>query len=203
MAKKLPKPYKEADGWAFRLRRGDQDIYRSGYKTQAAAREALTQLAVELAGSDKPVLMGPFKTSVGVGLCDYARERLPYLKGARQEANRINVYLRALGLPVIRLSKPLAVIAPVKQSMRDDEEAPTVHFTVSFVEETERAIPAGLSEHRARLKAEGAASDALRAKIARTVMAEVSGPDLQAFVNQMKHSRPKSGVAGMGSRQVR
>jgi len=59
---------------------GDIDIYKSGFKSQALARAALTELAVELEGSDKPALMGPFKTSVAVGLMDYARERPPYLK---------------------------------------------------------------------------------------------------------------------------
>jgi len=59
MAKKKPKPYQEADGWAFRLRRGDIDVYQSGFKSQAKAQKALGELIAELEGSDKPALMGP------------------------------------------------------------------------------------------------------------------------------------------------
>lgn len=185
MAKKLPKPYQEADGWAFRLRRGDVDIYKSGFKSQAAARAALTELAVGLEGNDKPALMGPFKTSVAVGLMDYARERLPYLKGARQEANRINRYLRKLGLPVIHLEKAPPDNAPLKAMLRGTEEPQKVHFVVSFEREDERKVVACLQRHRDALEAEGAKSDALRGRIARTAMAEVSPHDLQAYVNQM------------------
>lgn len=43
----------EGTGWAFRLRAEGQDIYRSGFASQAAA------------------------------FTRYARERLPYLKGAK------------------------------------------------------------------------------------------------------------------------
>jgi hypothetical protein len=185
MAKKLPKPYQEADGWAFRLRRGDVDIYKSGFKSQAAARAALNELAVELEGNDKPALMGPFKTSVAVGLMDYARERLPYLKGARQEANRINRYLRKLGLPVIHLEKAPPDIGPLKAMLRGTEEPQKVHFVVGFEREDARKVVASLQGHRDGLEAEGAKSDALRARIARTPMAEVSPHDLQAYVNQM------------------
>jgi hypothetical protein len=88
MAKKKPKPYQEADGWAFRLRRGDIDVYQSGFKSQAKAQKALGELIAELEGSDKPALMGPFKTSVAVGLMDYARERLPYLPARRGSIGR-------------------------------------------------------------------------------------------------------------------
>lgn len=195
MAKNKPKPYEEAGGWAFRVRRGETDIYRSGYMSQRAASKALGELVDELEGNDKPAHMGPYKTSVGVGLMDYARERLPYLKGARQEANRINRYLRKLGLPVIHLEKAPADMAPLKASLRGTAEPPKVHFVVSFESEDERNVVASLQGHRDGLDAEGAKSDAIRARIARTAMAEVSPHVLQAYVNQMN-------VDGFGASSV-
>jgi len=182
--KKLPKPYKEGSTWAFRLRRGDLDVYKNDFKTEAAARKELIDLLADPRMDDKPALMGPFKTSVAIGLSDYARERLPYLKGAAQEARRINRYLRAAHLPVICLEalEP-ETVAPVKAGMRGKKKPPKVYFKVSFKDEPEQTIPASLRDHRENLQREGAGSEALRRELARMPMADVGAHRMQAFVN--------------------
>jgi site-specific recombinase XerD len=181
----MAKAYEDGSGWAFRLRVQGQDIYRGGFKSQKAAQEEADGLARDLRKSDKQALLGPQRTSVAQGLSDYAREVLPYHKGAPQEARRINRYLRALGLPLIRLEE-FQGNAPVKERLRKRKKEKTVHWTVTFVPEAEQSIPNSLHKHRAAIEAESQATSAKRRKLARTMMADVTKHELQRFVDQME-----------------
>lgn len=51
----MAKAYFEGSGWAFRLRVNKQDIYRSGFSTEAAAKRAMAELS-SLAWKRCPVL---------------------------------------------------------------------------------------------------------------------------------------------------
>jgi hypothetical protein len=86
----MAKPYKEGKGWAVRVRVRGQDIYLSGYASEHAARTAAETQRLAILKTGKPAKLGPQQTSVGVAFMDYALEKLPELKGARQDAGRIN-----------------------------------------------------------------------------------------------------------------
>lgn len=171
----MAKPYKEGAGWSFRLRVGGKDLYRSGFKTKADATCAMDALKAELCGAPSPSGLGPHRTSVGVAFSDYARERLPYLKGAEQDARRINRYLRALGLPVVALT-PVTLVKDGKR----------IYWNVSFVEEHARVIPASLTAHRHRQDIESAESDRARKRLATMMMADVTTHHIQALINALR-----------------
>lgn len=181
----MAKAYEDGSGWAFRLRVAGQDIYRGGFASKKAAQDEADSLATDLRRTDKAALLGPQRTSIAQGLSDYAREVLPFHKGAPQEARRINRYLRALSLPVIHLEK-LTGQAPIKQGLRKRKKEQATHWTVTLQTEARREVPNGLHGHRAALDAESQATNAKRRKLARTMMSEVTRHDLQRFVDQME-----------------
>ncbi|MBB3182269.1 site-specific integrase [Variovorax sp. Sphag1AA] len=184
----MAKAYKEGAGWAFRLRVHGQDIYQSGFRSKKAAEEARDSRKVELKQADKQVGFGAARTSVAQALCDYALAELPKHKGAEQEARRINRYLRAVQLPLLKVEKLQGEPGSVKASMRGQKRTEqAVHFKVGLEDvEQERVIPASLREHRARLEAEGLGSDTLRSLLARIMVADVSAHRLQRFVDALE-----------------
>jgi hypothetical protein len=99
----MAKPYREGTGWAVRVRCRGQDVYLKGFETEAAARHAGEAQRVSIEETGKPAGLGPQRTSLALAFQRYALERLPALKGARQDVQRINQYLRAVGLPVVTL----------------------------------------------------------------------------------------------------
>ena len=104
------KPFLEDDDskkWSMRRRVFGRDLYVSGYKSAAAAEKAMAKMVKPLQERGAPKGLGPSKTTVAQALQDSARERLRFQKGARQEANRINRYLRAGRLETVRLSRDL------------------------------------------------------------------------------------------------
>lgn len=181
----MAKPYQEGSGWAFRLRIDGQDIYRSGFKTQKAAQGEMDSLASDSRNSDRPAMSGPQRTSVAQALSDYALEVLPHHKGAPQEARRINRYLRVLGLPIVHL-EAFKGEAPIKKQRNKRKKAQAVYWSAALVVEGERVIPNGLHAHRAALAAESKATNEMRRKLARTMMADVAKHELQRFVDRME-----------------
>ena len=183
----MAKPYQEGVGWAFRVRIKGQSIYRSGFRSERAAQKAANKLTGKLEQADKPARLGPERTSVAQALSDYATEMLPSHKGAEQEARRINRYLRALNLPLLKVVAVDGEAGPVKAAMRPEERGEkAVHFRVSLEAEQERLIPNSLRKHRAKLDAEGLGSDTLRSLLARTMVADVTAHRLQAFVKKLE-----------------
>lgn len=172
----MAKPYKEGRGWAIRSRYKGEDIYLCGYSTAAAATKAAEAEKQAIDKFGKATRLGPHRTCLAVAFMDYARERLPFLKGARQDAQRINNYLRACDLPVIHLEE--ATTEPDSNSVR--------YFDVSFVEEGDRNIPGSLQAHRAAQVEKGEASTKQRKRIARLMVADVTRHHLQTFINAMK-----------------
>ncbi len=166
----MAKPYKEGAGWAFRLRAGGEDLYRSGFKTKAEATRAMDEIKAELWDAPAQSGLGLHRTSLGVAFSDYARERLPYLKGASQDVRRINRYLRALTLPVVELTP----VTLVKDGQR-------VYWDVTFVAEPVRVIPASLTAHRHRQDEGSAESDQARKRLATMMMADVTTHHIQGL----------------------
>lgn len=188
----MAKPCKEGKGWAFRLRVAGQDIYRCGFKSEAQARRAMLSAESELNEGPAQSGLGPHRTSLGVAFSDYARERLPYLKGAAQDARRINRYLRALKLPVVDLT-------PV-QLVKDGKR---IYWDVAFVQEHERAIPGSLTEHRTRQSCESAESDLVRTRLATMMMADVTTHHVQGLINALRAEGKKSATVHLERSELR
>ncbi len=172
----MAKPYKEGRGWAVRVRTKSQDVYLKGFKTEAAARKAAEEQRVSLKNNGKPARLGPQRTSLALAWLAYAKERLPSLKGARQDAQRINRYLRAVGLPVIELESARASSA----------SGGVAYWKVTLADEPpERRIPNSLKQHRASQSAKSSKTDKLRAELARTPVAEITPYLVQRLIDAM------------------
>lgn len=169
--------------WTARLRRSGHDVYETGHKTRADAElAAARELAKRKAQSD-PFGKGPKKTSFALALRDYATAKLPYMKGAKQEISRINVYLRLAKLPTIK-------VTPV--------EGKHVRFKVEFEQWTsERAVPNGLHAHRKQLVVKTADSMRLRAVLATKMVADISRYDIQQLVNKMREEGSEAATIGL------
>ena len=188
----MAKPYKEGRGWAFRLRVAGQDVYRAGFKSEALARRAMDAVRHELEHGPAQSGMGPQRTSLGVAFMDYARERLPYLKGAPQDARRINQYLRALNLPVIALEPD-----------ESGAQGKRVYWKVSFVDEADRAIPDSLLEHRSGQARASTESDTARRRLAVMMVADVTTHHIQELVNALRAEGKKSATVHLERSELR
>lgn len=188
----MAKPYKEGRGWAFRLRVAGQDVYRAGFKSEAQARRAMEVVRHELEHGPAQSGMGPQRTSLGVAFMDYARERLPYLKGAPQDARRINQYLRALNLPVIALEPD-----------ESGAQGKRVYWKVSFVDEADRAIPDSLLEHRSGQARASTESDKARRRLAVMMVADVTTHHIQELINALVAEGKKSATVHLERSELR
>jgi len=188
----MAKPYKEGKGWAYRLRVAGEDIYRAGFKSEALARAHMEKVKVELTEGPAQSGFGPQRTSLGVAFLDYACERLPYLKGAEQDARRINRYLRALRLPVVELT-PVELVKDGKR----------VYWTVTLREEAESSIPESLRAHRIRQSEESSESDRLRRRLATMMMADVTTHHIQELLNALRAEGKKSATVHLERSELR
>lgn len=181
----MAKPYKEGKGWCIRTQYKGLEYYQSGFATAKAAEKAERTWKGQVDKVGKPHADGPDKTHLAQALQDYALERLPFLKGAEQDARRINTYLRLAGLATIAL-KP--VTAPAAK--KDGEAADTVYFDVWLEAATEeRRIPKGLAGHRKALLTKTARTEHHRRFLATRWMSDITRQDLQALVCAMRRDR--------------
>ena len=188
----MAKPYLEGKGWSVRVRIQGHDIYLSGYPSEAAARKAAEAERVTLEKTGLPQKLGPRRTCLAVAFQDYARERLPFLKGARQDANRINQYLRACGLPIIRLEKATC-----------PGDTGVCYWTVSLVDESARMIPNSLRAHRSEQEQRGAKTDQVRRRLARMMVSDVMAYDVQRLVDEMGSDGYEPATIGLERAQLR
>ena len=77
-------PFREGKVWSFRLRIKSEDIFQTGFPTQAAARKAMEDQRQALKSEGKPAHRGPWRTNLAEALAQYARERLGSLLKAEQ-----------------------------------------------------------------------------------------------------------------------
>lgn len=176
----MAKPYREGSAWSFRLRVNGEDIYRQGYKTKDEAKEAHDKLRAQLkAKGHRPAYKGPWRTTLARALLHYGEERLPGLKGAAQEARRINSYLRLAGLPTLR---PVALAQGGQEELRG-----VAYFRIEMVPaSTGRVIPKGLGEHRTAQARAARVADRLRTRLAHTPVAKVHPHDIELLVKALK-----------------
>lgn len=173
----MAKPYKEGPSWSFRLRIHGENIYRRGFSSEAAARKELNQLQHTLNSAGRPARQGPWRTTLAQALRDYAHERLPALKGAKQDACRINRYLRVAGLATLKL-------VPAKETAGEKPEGPLL-WQIEDVPLKAQKIPKGLAEHRTAQASRTERSDQQRQKLARMFVADVQPHELQKLADIM------------------
>lgn len=189
---KVAKPYKEGSCWSLRRRVFGQDLFVSGQATGAAAKKAMDKLVTGLEELGKPKGLGPRKTTVGQALQDMGMERLPFMKGAKQEANRFNRFLRAAGLATLKV-KPWAPADTEQVGPAGvDKNGKGPLFVVELeAPASKRAIPRGLASHRSELETQTAKAEALRADLARMTFSDVQPYHVQAFLDAIRAASRK------------
>lgn len=187
-------PYKHGKGYAIRRQYRGHAIFLSGFKTQAEAKRAMNREVHAIDRNELPSGAGATRTTLAQALQDYAMVHLPFMKGAAQEARRINNYLRAAGLRLLKVTRlSEAAAASGVQDEADDgliarKTGPGAYFSVQLVEHTtERVIPPGLHRHRKALLNANARTDKHRAVLANTVMSDITREQMQAYIGAMRH----------------
>ena len=181
----MAKAYMEGKGWCIRPRYNGLDEYFSGKPTKKAAEKAARDWMKTIDVAGRPHGDGPARTHLAQAMQDYAMERLPFLKGAVQDAQRINTYLRFAGLQTIE-------VTPVAKTLqkRDGEQADTVYFEVSLAVPTEeRNIPRSLKAHRQTLLTKTARTDSHRRALATKWVSDITRHDLQGLICAMRRDR--------------
>lgn len=169
----MAKPYREGKGWAVRVRCKGQDLYLKGFETEADARQAAEAQRVSIHETGKPAGTGPQRTSLAQAFQRYGQERLPTLKGARQDAQRINRYLRAANLQVL-------VLEPVKS------KSGARYWNVALAQEpATRPVPNSLKAHRRAQSEQDRECARLRARLAGTPVAELTSNQLQGYLDAL------------------
>lgn len=190
----MANPYREGKGWAIRAQHQGQEIYRSGFASAAAARRFVEERKAAIDQLGGPARGGPERTVLAVAFSDYAVERLPYLKGARQDAQRINNYLRACRLPVIRLT-PLA--SGVEDGGVDDGKARVRYWDIALVDEAARPMPSSLKSHRQAQAAAAAPVQAERQRLAGMQFGTICRHHVQALINAMRDAGFDAATIGL------
>lgn len=170
--------------WSARARREGCDIFVSGFKTQAAAEKELRHRVAYLEKHGKPHGKGPDQTTVAEALQQHALKHLTSLKGADQEARRINKYLRAAKLATLELIPMSEVTDP---QLLPKGACMGKYFAVYLKPFTSsRVIPQGLEQHRKLLLTKTGGSDRQRAVIANLKMSAVTHDHLQDLVHALE-----------------
>lgn len=210
----LAQPYMEGKTFSIRTSYKGQDIYLPGFKGATAAAKAAAKRRTEIDKFGVPKGRGPEKTTAAQALQDYAMQRLPFKKGAVQEAVRINHYLRAARLdtlvvepmqkPTVALQQdpapviPAAGAAPVdkhqlakdmKRKAKELKQAAkpkVVFFKVSLAAHTDaRVIPQGLGAHRKAQLTKTANAQRYREVLSTTKLSAVTRTIMQDYMDAL------------------
>lgn len=168
------------------------DCFVSGCSSRAEAKEELERRVREIRLMGKPHHMGPQRTTVAQALQDFGLEHLPNLKGAPQEARRVNKYLKACGLQLLEVL-PRPNSAPdgandedLARQMASGEARVGMHACVRLLpRQAVASIPPGLGPHRKKLFSKTSDSDDHRARLAATLVADVTVMDVQNFMTAL------------------
>lgn len=168
----MAKPYEEGSGWCIRQRYRGHDIYVSGRESAAAAQKEVSERIAAIDKGGKPQHLGPKRTSLAHAMREFGLEHLPHLKGAQQEVRRINKYLEAAGLRLLRVQRASAQSA--------------MHYEADLQPlDAQRMVPQGLVAHRRALLTKTAGSDKLRTILAHTAVAKITRLQVQRFMDAL------------------
>lgn len=184
----LPEARQSANGnWSVRMRRAGQDIYVSGCRTKGEAEKAARERLAVIEKKGAPKGKGPERTTLAAALQAFGMAHLPRLKGAEQEARRLNVYLRHAGIETLELKK-----------LGPDSLAKARYFDVSLAPaNAARVIPQGLGAHRKKLMTQSANADRVRAVLSTQMVSDISRQDLQDLVDAMVKEGKEAATVGL------
>lgn len=175
----MAKPYQEGKGWSIRFQVRGQEIYLSGFTSQKKAADAAAEKRQALLGEGRERGFGPHRTILAQALQDYGREKLPFMKGAVQMANRLNQYLRAAGLETFKVTKPDPRYATL--------DGQKTLFSVDLVPpEPVRKVPRSLLKTRNDRVERTQKTNKFRARLACTLVEDIRRFDVQAFMTTMQ-----------------
>jgi hypothetical protein len=192
-------PYQEGNAKTFSLRtqRKGHGIYLSGYATEDDVMEAARKRRTQIDKLGAPKGLGPDMTTAAQALRDYAMARLRFKKGARQEAVRINNYLRMARLDTL-LVAPLEAVTrvvpgtpeaatPSDKASSKAKKRSTVYFSVTLAPfQSERVIPNGLHVRRKAQLTKTSGSQKHRAILAQKKLGDIRRDDMQNYMNAMR-----------------
>ena len=179
------KPFREGKSWSIRFQHHGKRVYLSGCSSARAAEHAAQEQRAARDALGKPARSGPERTPLAVALSDYARERLPYLKGARQDAQRINNYLRSCKLPVVHLT-PSAIPMGEESGEVGRPKAKIRLWDVTLVNEVVRVIPSSLKAHREAQAKAAAPVQRERQRLAAMRVSDIGRHHIQSLINAMR-----------------
>lgn len=183
----MASPYKEGIGWCIREFYKNHEIYISGCATRKALSTKLNARRTAIDKNQLPVGMGPDRTTVAQALQDYALERLPFMKGAVQEARRMNHYLRYAGLQLLVVTKLQGASTLTPEKTKSGHGA---YFNVTLEPyKAERQIVGSLLAHRRQQLTQNARTEKYRAVIATTAVGKVTRKLLQDFIYALMRDR--------------
>jgi len=193
----MAKAYLEGRGWAVRVRVRGEDIYLSGFNTQAEAERAARQQSAAVLSDGKPEHSDPRRTTLAQAMLAYGDERLPFLKGARQDAQRLNAYLRLAGGETL-----------VAQSLGPDDRqrsnARVLHARIARVPRSaSRSIVASLREHRQSQLDKARNTTRARRELARMVVADITPREVLRLVNAMAEDGFSAATIGLEIAQLK
>jgi integrase len=176
----MAKAYREGSGWAIRRRYRGHDIYLSGYDNVEEIEQAASDRVTHIRKLQAPQGLGPKDTTAAQAMQDYALKRLPFKKGAVQEAVRMNHYLRAQGLSTLVVKK----LPPPSDGCN---KTITTYFEVELAPPTDaRKIPRGLATHRKAQLTQTSDACKHRAVLAGKSMESITRLDLQNYMDAMR-----------------
>lgn len=158
---------------------GVLDESKGGFRTKTAAKEWARERENAWRDRHRPRGKGPGRTKLAEGLLVFAKEQLPFHKGAVAKVNRINLYLRLAGLPTLK-AVPCAVIQEVAETGRAGAPA-LKYFGIEIATTQERRVVPSLKPCRDQLAQASVASTAIRKRLADTYVAD-SLADLDELV---------------------
>ncbi|NMM06950.1 site-specific integrase [Polaromonas sp.] len=180
-----------------RIRLAGHEAYKCGFDHRTDAKEwaNIQEGLYKNASRGTMKGMGPQKTMLGVALRDYAYDVLVTQKGCVQALCRVNKYLRAAGLPVLRATlvrggrtfgtddagTPQASKQKIEQTLYKLEE---VSSTPVFQAPQQAAFAQRSSDNAAR----DAAPQAVREDLARMPVSDIRGFNLTKVMTAMLES---------------
>lgn len=184
----MAKAYREGKGWSIRAQYKGVSIYKGGFSSARKAEDYLREQQAIIDHDGKPARLGPERTTLAIALSDYACECLPYRKGSRQDAQRVNNYLRAGNLPVIKLS-PFVSAPASRASAAEAAAKPNSgirYWNLSLVVEPERVIPNSLRGHRDALAQSSLSLHQVRARLGCMKVSDIQTYHINALINALK-----------------
>jgi integrase len=157
--------YKEGSGWCVRVRLNGKSGFQSGFARRSDAMNWARETELTFLNAHPAKGLGPYASTLAIGLRDYAFDFVGAQKGARHAVARINAYLRNDGLPLLK------AIAPTKN---EETGHTSKNFQIEEVAPDEGRLPRTFEEYRAKRLAQRPKTTAMRERLASMYVAKIA-----------------------------